>query len=66
MHVFHWIGERDQRAPLAEGSADWRRYLECACEASGDRCAYLEFVADNSVEGFARDAATLRELLAVS
>lgn len=63
LHVFQWVGERDLRLPLAEGAADWRAYLACAAAAPGDRCAYLEFAADDSVETFARDAATLRDLL---
>ena len=66
LHVFHWVGERDRRLPLAEGAADWRGYLACAAEAPGDRCAYLEFVADDSVEAFVRDSATLRNLLGMT
>lgn len=64
LHVFQWVGERDERLPLSEGQADWRRYLACAAGTAGERCAYLEFVADDSVEAFTRDAATLRVLLA--
>ena len=63
LHVFQWVGDRDQRLPLAEGAADWQSYLACAAELPGDRCAYLEFVQDDSVEAFARDAATLRQFL---
>jgi 3-dehydroshikimate dehydratase len=63
LHVFQWVGERDRRLPLAEGAADWRAYLDCAATAPGDRCAYLEFVADDTVQAFIRDAATLREML---
>ena len=63
LHVFQWVGERDRRLPLAEGAADWQAYLACAAEASGDRCAYLEFVAGDLVEAFVGDAATLRGLL---
>ena len=66
LHVFQWVGERDLRLPLAEGAADWRAYLACAAEAPGDRCAYLEFVADDSVEAFVRDAVTLRDLLGMT
>ena len=63
LHVFQWVGERDSRLPLAEGAAGWREYLACAAGAPGDRCAYLEFVPDDSVEAFVRDAATLRDLI---
>jgi 3-dehydroshikimate dehydratase len=62
LHVFQWIGERDQRLALAEGAAEWRSYLACAAEAPGDRCAYLEFVAEDSVAALVQDAATLRNL----
>lgn len=64
LHVFQWVGDRDSRRPLAEGTADWQNYLACAAEAPGDHCAYLEFVPDDSVEAFVRDAATLRDWLA--
>ena len=66
LHVFQWVGERDTRLPLAEGAADWREYLSCAAAAPGDRCAYLEFVADDSVEAFRRDAATLRDFVGMT
>jgi 3-dehydroshikimate dehydratase len=66
LHVFQWIGERDQRLPLAEGAADWQAYLACAAAAPGDRCAYLEFVPDDSVTALERDAATLRNLLGMT
>jgi sugar phosphate isomerase/epimerase len=64
LHVFQWTDENDFRLPLADGAADWQSYLACAAEAPGDRCAYLEFVPDDSTEAFLRDAATLRSLLA--
>lgn len=64
LHVFQWVGERDKRLPLLAGAADWQAYLACAAKAPRERCAYLEFVADDSPESFARDAATLRALLA--
>ena len=63
LHVFQWVGERDERRPLAEGVADWRRYFALAAEAGGERCAYLEFVAGDDLAAFQRDAATLRELV---
>ena len=64
LHVFQWIGEHDTRLPLAEGAADWKTYFAAAAEAPGDRCAYLEFVRDDSVAAFVEDAAALRSLLA--
>jgi 3-dehydroshikimate dehydratase len=64
LHVFQWVGERDLRLPLADGAADWRNYLACAAAAPDDRCAYLEFVRDDSIEAFGQDAATLRALIA--
>ncbi len=63
LHVFQWTGERDTRHPLADGTADWQAYFACAAEIPGERCAYLEFVRDDSVNAFIQDAATLREIL---
>ena len=63
LHVFQWTGERDTRHLLADGKMDWQAYFACAADAPGDRCAYLEFVRDDSVHAFIQDAATLREML---
>ena len=63
LHVFQWTGERDTRHPLADGATDWQAYLACADELPGERCAYLEFVRDDSVDAFVQDAATLRKMV---
>jgi len=62
LHVFQWIGQ--DRRPLAEGEAEWRRYLDIVGPQK-DRWALLEFVADDSPERYLRDAQTLREWLSV-
>lgn len=64
VHCFHWLGE--QRRPLAEGSADWTRYLAVVQQAPGDHYVLLEFVPDNSPQAFAQDAATLRNWVSAS
>jgi 3-dehydroshikimate dehydratase len=61
LHVFHWgDGGYNERLPLEEGAAPWRQYLPKAQSASW---ALLEFVRDDSVESFERDARTLRGLV---
>lgn len=62
LHVFHWNTPQDRR-PLAEGEARWRKFLSAALKAPGDRGAMLEFVCDEAPENFLRDAATLKQWL---
>lgn len=63
VHVFQWVGEPIERRPLAEGAEEWSQYLALVGAAPGDRCAYLEFVPDDSREAFLADAATLCAML---
>ena len=61
IHVFHWA--KLSRLPLSEGKNRWRGYLEFVKRLPDTRCAYLEFVREDSVEQFLADAAVLKELL---
>lgn len=68
VHVFQWEAN-GQRLPLADGTSNWRDFFQVLAEAGGaepptDRWALLEFVRDDSLEQFVRDAATLRQLIA--
>lgn len=59
LHVFWW--DRDgTRRPLVEGEELWVPALD---EVDGDRCAYLEFVADDDPQRLAADAAVLIDWL---
>lgn len=61
LHMYYW--PQGRRRPLEEGLGCWKRYLACA-DRSRDHYALLEFVMGNTEEQFARDAASLRRLLA--
>lgn len=61
VHVFHWR-PHPQRRPLEEGADVWAKYLH-ELEDGQNRWALLEFVKDESEQGFLQDAATLRRLL---
>ncbi|MDD5706514.1 MAG: TIM barrel protein [Kiritimatiellae bacterium] len=68
VHVFQWDAGGD-RHPLADGADDWREYLDLANAArprpdNQPRWALMEFVRDNTLVQFQRDAAVLRRLLA--
>ncbi len=68
LHVYQWDPQGD-RHPLAGGVAAWREFLAVAATAplkatAAQRWALLEFVRDDQIEQFQRDAATLRQLLA--
>ena len=65
IHVFHWWPTAAERHPLAEGAERWGRFLEVLKMAPGDRYALLEFVQGDAPESFVRDAATLRQWLAM-
>jgi len=64
VHVFAWDRER-KRYPLEDQREYWRRVLTEApgTRWPGERFAMLEFVRDDGVEQFRRDAAVLRQLL---
>ncbi|MEO6876665.1 MAG: TIM barrel protein [Opitutaceae bacterium] len=63
VHVYHWRPASTERLPLAAGAERWRRFLEVAETAAGDRYALLEFVEDDAPANFLRDAATLKSWL---
>ena len=58
VHVFTWEGH--SKYPLADGEAKWRRYIDILREHGGDHHMLLEFVCDDTVEQFYRDAETLK------
>ena len=60
VHAFHWTDGNDRR-PLAEGAAEWRRYL--AALPPGERFVLLEFVKGDDEAQFRADAATLVHLV---
>jgi sugar phosphate isomerase/epimerase len=64
LHVFWWDGAHT-RLPLADGHDLWRRVVAHTESMTADyeRFAFLEFVPDDDVDAFRRDAATLRQLL---
>lgn len=58
VHVFHWVG--DQRLPLREGLAVWKKYLS---ELTGDHHLLLEFMPDDRIESLTEEAEALRKLI---
>ena len=58
VHVFTWDGHN--KYPLADGETKWRRYIDILREHGGDHHMLLEFVCDDTVEQFYRDAETLQ------
>lgn len=60
MHVFHWTGARNDRLPLAQGEAEWRRYLALARAAHWAGYLLLEYVQDDAPARFLEDARTLK------
>lgn len=63
LHVYEWANAQDRR-PLVEGADRWRAALDAAATVdgawSGDRVAFLEFVAGDDPDALRRDAAVLR------
>ena len=63
VHVYNWRGPAMERLPLAAGAERWRKFLELAATAPGDRYAMLEYVEADAPANFLRDAATLKSWL---
>lgn len=68
VHVFHWLRAPGApptvvRRPLAEGQADWIRYLDRVASTGRDHFALLEFVSQDAPEQLLHDAATLNTIL---
>jgi len=64
IHVFHWIpGPPVERRPLAEGAADWARWLGMIMPGFPATPALLEFVAADDPDNLPADATTLHRLL---
>jgi 3-dehydroshikimate dehydratase len=61
LHVYYWL--EGKRRPLSEGMQYWKRYFG-QFEKKVRRYALLEFVMDNTEEQFARDAASLNQMIA--
>jgi 3-dehydroshikimate dehydratase len=65
VHVYHWrTAAVIERMPLASGEGEWMQYLQHIAVIPGERFAMLEFVRDDTPEGFLTDAATLKTWLA--
>ncbi len=62
LHVHYFKG--DQNVGLDKGEEAWRAYFAHVQSLPGDRYALLEFVPDNTVESFMREAKTLKRILA--
>ncbi len=64
IHAFHWgkEGWKDRKA-FAEGTADWKQYLQLAQKANGDRYVIFEFVRNDDPAQLVPDAAALHQLL---
>ncbi|MBZ0292052.1 MAG: sugar phosphate isomerase/epimerase [Anaerolineae bacterium] len=62
VHVFQWGpgGFQDRRA-LADGAAEWKRYINHLETLPGSRHLSLEYVRSDSPEQFLQDAATLKQ-----
>ncbi len=61
VHVFTWAGHN--KYPLTDGAEKWKRYIDILRTNGGTHHMLLEFVCDDTVEQFYRDAETLHEWL---
>ena len=60
VHVFHW--RHTDRLPFSEGTPDWIRYLNALKKEDGIRYLLMEFVKNNDVDQFYKDAEVLKRL----
>lgn len=61
VHVFTWAGHN--KYPLIDGAEKWKRYIDILRTNGGSHHMLLEFVCDDTVEQFHRDAETLLDWL---
>ena len=61
VHVFHWWpADQPVRYLLCEGQSDWRRYVQKFKDSDRNYYFLIEFVKDDDIENFLKDAETLR------
>jgi len=63
IHVFHWWPDSTTRHLLSIGNDDWLNYLGILKSIDKSVYALLEFVKDDSVENFRKDAITFHKML---
>lgn len=62
VHVFHW-NLKGKRYSLKKGKSVWNEYAKLLSEVTGeDHCAIMEFVKNDSVRQFAKDAKIFKEI----
>jgi len=62
VHMFHW-DDKYTKYPIAEGKANWDKYLEIIRTTPNDRSFYIEFVIDNDPAYFPADAKSVNEII---
>lgn len=63
IHVFYWTEKKNIRHSLEKASSNWIEYFKIASKTGRKHFAMLEFVKDDSIEQFYKDAATLNSLI---
>jgi sugar phosphate isomerase/epimerase len=63
LHVFHWVGAKNERRVLAEGRDEWAQYLGEVALREKDCWALLEFVRGDEPSQLVPDAQSLHEWL---
>ena len=61
IHVFHWLKD-NIRDELSNGISEWSTYFKTINKSKSQRFALLEFIKDDSIEQFYKDAETLKSL----
>jgi len=60
VHVFYWWPDTASRHLLSEGTDNWKCYLQKLASSDKNHFALLEFVKDDKIENFLKDAQTLK------
>ena len=61
VHVFHW--RKTDRLPFSEGMSDWVKYVNRLKDEEVERYLLMEFVKDDDVDQFYKDAEVLKSLI---
>jgi sugar phosphate isomerase/epimerase len=63
IHAFHMDSTEQQQYELSDGSVNWKQYIKMASTSTRNHAILIEFVKDNDIDQFLRDAKTLNDLL---
>jgi 3-dehydroshikimate dehydratase len=63
VHIFHWWPTNNERQLLEDGTGHWKQYIDKLVQIGGEHYALIEFVKDDKIDNFVKDAKCLSRWL---